>query len=266
MTDIARLALACLDLTRLDEACTEADVDALCARALTPFGPVAAVCVWPRFVARARGAVADGVALRDLSLPPGVTPTLGPDASGVGWVYEYALVDRTLGPDRLADEELVAAAGALRRQAEMVATTARTTEATGVTHSDRASSSTHAAARGLMQHTGGGVVVRCEDRGRRLGSRQQFGCAGQAGLEQELAVHHETRVVGDAGRIEGFRAAHPAGMDARFGVDIFAGAIERLVQDQLRPVFQVLSLIILQAHTVYHRLMPNDCVHRREIE
>jgi Cu(I)/Ag(I) efflux system membrane protein CusA/SilA len=27
------------------------------------------------------------------SLPPGVTPTLGPDATGVGWVYEYALVD-----------------------------------------------------------------------------------------------------------------------------------------------------------------------------
>jgi Cu(I)/Ag(I) efflux system membrane protein CusA/SilA len=28
-------------------------------------------------------------------LPSGVTPTLGPDATGVGWVYEYALVDRT---------------------------------------------------------------------------------------------------------------------------------------------------------------------------
>ncbi len=27
-------------------------------------------------------------------LPPGVSPTLGPDASGVGWVFEYALVDR----------------------------------------------------------------------------------------------------------------------------------------------------------------------------
>jgi len=27
-------------------------------------------------------------------LPPGVTPALGPDASGVGWVYQYALVDR----------------------------------------------------------------------------------------------------------------------------------------------------------------------------
>ncbi len=28
-------------------------------------------------------------------LPANVTPTLGPDATGVGWVYEYALVDRT---------------------------------------------------------------------------------------------------------------------------------------------------------------------------
>jgi Cu(I)/Ag(I) efflux system membrane protein CusA/SilA len=28
-------------------------------------------------------------------LPPGVSPTLGPDASGVGWVYQYVLKDRT---------------------------------------------------------------------------------------------------------------------------------------------------------------------------
>ena len=28
-------------------------------------------------------------------LPSGVTPTLGPDATGVGWIYEYALVDKT---------------------------------------------------------------------------------------------------------------------------------------------------------------------------
>jgi len=28
-------------------------------------------------------------------LPSGVTPSLGPDATGVGWVYEYALVDKT---------------------------------------------------------------------------------------------------------------------------------------------------------------------------
>jgi Cu(I)/Ag(I) efflux system membrane protein CusA/SilA len=36
-------------------------------------------------------------------LPPGVAPALGPDASGVGWVFEYALVDRQhrYEPDRL---------------------------------------------------------------------------------------------------------------------------------------------------------------------
>jgi len=28
-------------------------------------------------------------------LPKGVTPTLGPDASGVGWVFQYALIDQT---------------------------------------------------------------------------------------------------------------------------------------------------------------------------
>src|SRR3546814_815908 len=32
-------------------------------------------------------------------LPTGVVPTLGPDASGVGWVFEYALVDRHHGHD-----------------------------------------------------------------------------------------------------------------------------------------------------------------------
>ena len=36
-------------------------------------------------------------------LPPGVTPALGPDASGLGWVFEYALVDRhhQYDPDQL---------------------------------------------------------------------------------------------------------------------------------------------------------------------
>ena len=29
------------------------------------------------------------------SLPTAASPALGPDATGVGWVYEYALVDRT---------------------------------------------------------------------------------------------------------------------------------------------------------------------------
>src|SRR6266704_3293548 len=29
------------------------------------------------------------------SLPEGVNPVIGPDATGVGWVYEYALIDKS---------------------------------------------------------------------------------------------------------------------------------------------------------------------------
>jgi Cu(I)/Ag(I) efflux system membrane protein CusA/SilA len=36
------------------------------------------------------------------NLPPGVSPTLGPDATGVGWGFQYALVDRS-GKRDLAD-------------------------------------------------------------------------------------------------------------------------------------------------------------------
>ena len=54
----AARALACLDLTNLDEACDAAAIDALCARARTPHGPVAAVCVWPAFVAQAHALLA----------------------------------------------------------------------------------------------------------------------------------------------------------------------------------------------------------------
>jgi deoxyribose-phosphate aldolase len=57
----AHQALACLDLTSLNEADSAADIAALCARAQTPFGPVAAVCVWPRFVAQARAALPPGI-------------------------------------------------------------------------------------------------------------------------------------------------------------------------------------------------------------
>jgi deoxyribose-phosphate aldolase len=53
----ARAALACLDLTSLNDGDTAADIDALCRRAQTAHGPVAAVCVWPRFVAQARAAL-----------------------------------------------------------------------------------------------------------------------------------------------------------------------------------------------------------------
>lgn len=43
----------------------------------------------------ARSRVLESLNYVSSRLPKGVTPTLGPDATGVGWVYEYALVDRT---------------------------------------------------------------------------------------------------------------------------------------------------------------------------
>lgn len=52
--EVARLALTCLDLTNLNDDCTEADVRALAAKGVTRHGTVAALCVWPRFVRLAR--------------------------------------------------------------------------------------------------------------------------------------------------------------------------------------------------------------------
>ena len=59
----ARLALACLDLTSLNDSDTEADIATLCQRAQSPFGPVAAVCVWPRLAAFARAQLPASVAV-----------------------------------------------------------------------------------------------------------------------------------------------------------------------------------------------------------
>ena len=50
LTDRARQALSLLDLTSLNDNDTDPVVEKLCARAMTPHGKVAAICVWPRFV------------------------------------------------------------------------------------------------------------------------------------------------------------------------------------------------------------------------
>jgi deoxyribose-phosphate aldolase len=51
--ETARRALACLDLTDLSDTCTQEAAAALVKKALTPFGPVAAVCLWPQHVSMA---------------------------------------------------------------------------------------------------------------------------------------------------------------------------------------------------------------------
>ena len=51
---LALTALSLMDLTSLNDDDTEDTINALCRKAQTPFGNVAAVCVYPRFVALAR--------------------------------------------------------------------------------------------------------------------------------------------------------------------------------------------------------------------
>ena len=63
---IAVRALRSLDLTDLNETCSDQAIDALCKKALDPRGPVAAVCVWPQFVKRAQAN------LKGSCLPSGV--------------------------------------------------------------------------------------------------------------------------------------------------------------------------------------------------
>jgi len=61
LQDSARTALACLDLTSLNDADDAAAITALCARAAGPTGTPAALCVWPHFVAQARAQAPAGV-------------------------------------------------------------------------------------------------------------------------------------------------------------------------------------------------------------
>jgi deoxyribose-phosphate aldolase len=70
----ARTALACLDLTSLNDADTAADIVTLCQRARSPYGATAAVCVWPRFVAQARALLPAHIAVAAVAnFPDGST-------------------------------------------------------------------------------------------------------------------------------------------------------------------------------------------------
>ena len=74
---VAKRALGLVDLTDLTDHCTEAAVASLCKRAVTPHGPVAAICIYPRFVAFAKPLLA-GTAVKIatvVNFPHGGTDT-----------------------------------------------------------------------------------------------------------------------------------------------------------------------------------------------
>jgi deoxyribose-phosphate aldolase len=71
---VARVALRCLDLTRLNDGDDEADVAKLCERAQSALGAVAAVCVWPEFASFARAQLPAHIAVAGVAnFPAGGT-------------------------------------------------------------------------------------------------------------------------------------------------------------------------------------------------
>ncbi|MHA3914518.1 deoxyribose-phosphate aldolase [Halovulum sp. GXIMD14793] len=88
--DIAARALACLDLTNLNDDCTAEDISALCDRANTPHGPTAAICIWPRFVSHA-APILRGTGIRIATVVN--FPTGNEDVESVTAMTEQAVAD-----------------------------------------------------------------------------------------------------------------------------------------------------------------------------
>jgi len=117
----------------------------------------------------ARSRVLEYLSQAQGDLPTGVTPQLGPDATGVGWIYEYALVDRSGGHDLAGLRSIqdwflryelqtipgvaeVASVGGMVRQYQIVLDPYRMASL-GVTHAEVVS-----AVQAANQETGGSVV------------------------------------------------------------------------------------------------------------
>ncbi|MDR3497377.1 MAG: deoxyribose-phosphate aldolase [Ancalomicrobiaceae bacterium] len=77
LATVAERALPLVDLTDLTDSCSEAAVAELCRRAVTPHGSVAAICIYPRFVAFAKPLLAGtGVKIATVvNFPAGGTDT-----------------------------------------------------------------------------------------------------------------------------------------------------------------------------------------------
>jgi deoxyribose-phosphate aldolase len=75
--DLARRLVGCLDLTDLNDNCAQDDIAALIARAQTQVGSVAAICIWPRFVAYARRLAGDSIRIATVVNFPSGTADIG---------------------------------------------------------------------------------------------------------------------------------------------------------------------------------------------
>jgi deoxyribose-phosphate aldolase len=124
MTDanVAKRVLPLVDLTSLNDADDAASTAKLCARAVTPHGPVAAVCLWPRFVPQAKAALANtkvriatvvnfpsGSELRPVVLPA-IRQAISDGADEIDLVFPYV---EWLRGEKVKAATMVAAAKAI---------------------------------------------------------------------------------------------------------------------------------------------------------
>ena len=124
MTDAnaAKRMLPLVDLTSLNDSDDAASTAKLCARAVTPHGPVAAVCLWPRFVPQAKAALANtkvriatvvnfpsGSELRPVVLPA-IRQAIADGADEIDLVFPYV---EWLRGEKVKAATIVAAAKAI---------------------------------------------------------------------------------------------------------------------------------------------------------
>jgi len=119
----ARKALSVLDLTQLEDDCTEADVTALCDKARSPEGNVAAICIWPRFVAHARAVLGEESPVRiatvvnfpsgDLAVEDVVGETAGAIADGADEIDLVMPYRAFMEGDTAAADEMIRAVRAV---------------------------------------------------------------------------------------------------------------------------------------------------------
>ena len=140
MSDLKRLAaraLGLLDLTNLADDCDSAAIAKLCAKAVTPHGNVAAICIWPRFVAEAKQRLAGkGITLATVANFPAGGDDAGAaaDEASRAWAAGADEVDvvipyrRLMTGDERSVQELVAAAVARRPPGKRLKTILETGE------------------------------------------------------------------------------------------------------------------------------------------
>ena len=80
----ATRAIPLLDLTSLEADDTPAKIEALCRRAVTPAGPVAALCIYASFLPLARGLLAPGIRLATVANFPAGTAAPAEVAEEIG--------------------------------------------------------------------------------------------------------------------------------------------------------------------------------------